>query len=351
MKHMKWSNRYIFITTAISILVAVLIYFPEWLSLVGKTARDAENGAFPGIIPVEVINESLFTLISLLFLFYLNTAVFRFNRTSVRITWKKMLLSFGLIWIASSLLSKSFMFLHHQFDWPAIHSTIHIFLHPLRDLIISVIVCISCYLLYLTNKNQQVQIENQQLRAENLLNQFEALKNQLNPHMLFNSLNTLRSLIRETPDKAQDYLQELSYVLRYTLQGGESNSVSLREEMEFVNAYTFLLKMRYEDNLQFETDTIPEDIAAKQLPPISVQILIENAVKHNEISNRKPLLIRVVADEEGLTVTNPVQPKLTPSRGTGIGLNNLAKRYQLLYKKEITVWEGNGIFSVTLPLI
>lgn len=129
---------------------------------------------------------------------------------------------------------------------------VHHYLHPLRDFIITCIVTGSCYMIHLLRKSQQVLVENQQLRTENLVNQYEALKNQLNPHMLFNSLNTLRSLIRETPDKAQDYLQELSRVLRYTLQENESQSVTLREEMEFVSAYIFLLKMRYEDNLEFD---------------------------------------------------------------------------------------------------
>ena len=146
--------------------------------------------------------------------------------------------------------------------------------------------------------------------------------------MLFNSLNTLRSLIRETPGKAQEYLQELSRVLRYTLQENECRSVTLREEMDFVNAYIFLLKMRYEDNLVFDID-LGKEHESKQLPPMSVQLLIENAVKHNEISNRHSLTISVRSDHDSLTVSNPIQPKLTHSGGTGIGLVNLSKRYNL----------------------
>ena len=227
---------------------------------------------------------------------------------------------------------------------------VHHYLHPLRDFIITCIVTGSCYMIHLLRKSQQVLVENQQLRTENLVNQYEALKNQLNPHMLFNSLNTLRSLIRETPDKAQDYLQELSRVLRYTLQENESQSVTLREEMEFVSAYIFLLKMRYEDNLEFDI-RIDEAAGGRQLPPMSVQLLIENAVKHNEISNRHPLVIRVFTEGNRLTVSNPVQRKLTASGGLQIGLANLAKRYNLLFKEEIEVREENNTFIVTIPLI
>ncbi|MDH6359081.1 histidine kinase [Parabacteroides sp. PF5-9] len=346
---MKFSNKYILSITGISLVVSVLIYFPEWMSLFGRD-ENISTELFPGIAVIDVINEMLFTFISLIILFGLNIALLGLNRLSTRLSWQKLLFSFVLTWIASNLLGNGFVFLHHQLDIPAIHSTVHFLLHPVRDFIISAVVSSSCYITWLIRKSQQVQIENQQLRMESLLNQYEALKNQLNPHMLFNSLNTLRSLIRETPDKAQDYLQELSRVLRYTLQENENQTVSLREEMEFVNAYLFLLKMRYEDNLMFHLN-IDEASELLQLPPMAVQMLIENAVKHNEISNRKPFTITIHADKHQLTVYNPIQPKLTPSRGTGIGLGNLAKRYDLLFKKTIEIQDDNNLFSVTIPLI
>ena len=145
-------------------------------------------------------------------------------------------------------------------------------------------------------------------------------------------------------------MQELSRVLRYTLQENECRSVTLREEMDFVNAYIFLLKMRYEDNLVFDID-LGKEHESKRLPPMSVQLLIENAVKHNEISNRHSLTISVRSDHDSLTVSNPIQPKLTHSGGTGIGLVNLSKRYNLLYKKDISIKEDASIFSVTIPLV
>ena len=186
--------------------------------------------------------------------------------------------------------------------------------------------------------------------AENLRNQYEVLKNQLNPHMLFNSLNTLRSLVRENQDKAQDYIQELSRVLRYTLQSNESQCVSLREEMEFVSAYIFLLKMRFENNLQFDIQ-ISNAYEEYLLPPMAVQVLIENAVKHNEISNRKPLTIHITTDDNGnLSISNDIQPKWTATSGTGIGLANLAKRYRLLFKRDIQITEDRE-FTVCIPLI
>ncbi|WP_370648542.1 sensor histidine kinase [uncultured Parabacteroides sp.] len=347
---MKWINRidrYVIALGVISLVVAFLTHFPELISLFD---RSGQNNLFPGMHWADVANEILFTFIALLLLFVMNTVLFKFDRPTEHISWWKLLLSFVLTWIVSNLLGQGFVFLHHHFDIPAIDAMVHHYLHPLRDFIITCIVVGSCYMSYLLRRSQLVQVENQQLRTENLVNQYEALKSQLNPHMLFNSLNTLRSLIRETPDKAQDYLQELSRVLRYTLQENESQSVTLREEMEFVRAYIFLLKMRYEDNLSFDI-RMDAETGSLQLPPMSVQLLIENAVKHNEISNRRPLTIRIQAEGHCLTVSNPLQPKLTASSGTRIGLANLAKRYQLLFKQEIVVREENDTFIVTIPLI
>lgn len=345
---MKVKDKYMFSLAIISVVVAFLIHFPELVSLFDAYEQ---NSLFPDMTVMDVANEVFFTFISLALLFAMNTVVFGFKRASARITWQKMVLSFVLTWIANNMLGQVFVALHHQFNIPAIDAMVHHYLHPLRDFIMSCVVSGSCYIIHLIRKSQQVQMENQQLHAENLLNQYEALKNQLNPHMLFNSLNTLRSLIRETPDRAQEYLQELSRVLRYTLQENINQSVTLREEMEFVSAYIFLLKMRYEDNLLFDI-RIDEASESRILPPMSVQLLIENAVKHNEISNRRPLTIRIY-DEEGsrLVVSNPIQHKLTASRGTGIGLANLSKRYLLLFEQEIEVKEGNNTFVVSIPLI
>ncbi len=341
------NDKYLLATLIISLVVAVLIHFPESVSLFD---RFESHTLFPGMTFADVANEVFFTFISLLLLFAVNTRLFHFNQTAIKITWSKIVLSFILTWILSNLLGQGFVHLHRTFNIPAIDATVHHYLHPLRDLIMSSLVTSSCYIIYLIRKQQQVVIENQQLHAENILNQYEVLKNQLNPHMLFNSLNTLRSLVRENQDKAQEYIQELSRVLRYTLQGNESQSVRLREEMDFVTAYIFLLKMRYEDNLIFDIQ-INKGLEEYYLPPMSIQMLIENAVKHNEISNRHPLVIHIATDAAcGLYVSNPLQPKLTATAGTGIGLANLAKRYQLLFRQEILITEDKD-FTVRIPLI
>ncbi|MEY8706449.1 histidine kinase [Bacteroides faecichinchillae] len=340
-------DKYLLSTVIISVVVAVLIHFPELVSLFD---RFESHSLFPGMRFIDVANEVWFTFLSLLVLFAINTRLFHFNQASIKITGTKILLSFIFTWVLNNLLGQVFVFMHNTLDIPAIDAMVHHYLHPLRDFIISCLVTSSCYIIYLIRRQQLVSIENEQLLAENLRNQYEVLKNQLNPHMLFNSLNTLQSLVRENQSKAQDYIQELSRVLRYTLQSNDSQSVTLRKEMDFASAYIFLLKMRFENNLQFDIQ-INKTLENYLLPPMAVQVLIENAVKHNEISNRKPLTIHITTDNEGyLSVSNAIQPKWTATPGTGIGLANLAKRYRLLFKQDIQITEDKE-FTVCIPLI
>lgn len=275
--------------------------------------------------------------------------IFRYNTPMIRMTRGKMALSFFLTWGASSLFGQLFVWLHHQFDIPAIDAMVHHYLHPLRDLIIACIVTGSNYIFHLIVKQQRIVVENEALRTESLRHQYESLKSQLNPHMLFNSLNTLQSLIRESPPKALDYTQELSQVLRYTLRDNDRQSVTLAEEMQFAQAYIYLMKMRYEENLVFRI-AIDERMNGLLLPPMSVQLLIENAIKHNEISNRNPLTITIRTEQEALLVCNPIQPKRVAPAGPGIGLDNLAKRYRLLWQNEIGITADKGTFCVRLPL-
>ena len=258
---------------------------------------------------------------------------------------------FFLDLLLNGIMGKCFVLLHRTYGIPAIEASVHVYTHPLRDFLLAGIITLSCYLMNRSLKSKKVMMEIQQLKIENIANQFEALKNQLNPHMLFNSLNTLYSLIRESPEKAQEYLNELSKVMRYTLQkDSDSHSISVKEEMEFVYSYIYLLKMRYEDNLTFKFE-ITESEMSKKLPKMSIQLLIENAVKHNEISNRHPLSIEVRTNIDSIEVSNRLQLRRGAVNSTGIGLNNLSNRYKLLYKKDIEIIETDDTFTVVLPLI
>jgi len=168
-------DKYFLSTVIISLMVAVLIHFPESVSLFD---RFESHSLFPGMKFMDVANEILFTFVSLLILFAINTRLFHFNQASIKITAAKILLSFILTWILSNLLGQVFVFLHRTFDIPAIDAMVHHYLHPLRDFIMACLVTSSCCIIYLVRRQQLVLIENEQLQAENIRNQYEVLKNQ-----------------------------------------------------------------------------------------------------------------------------------------------------------------------------
>jgi len=200
-------------------------------------------------------------------------------------------------------------------------------------------------------QKQTITFENEALKREALQSQFESLKNQLSPHFLFNSLTALKILIRDTPDTAQNYVSSLSKALRYTLKSNEKQLVNLKEEMDFMGSYLFLIRMRYGENLSIKT-IINEELLNYSLPPLTIQTLVENAIKHNEISKKNHLRIHILTTEnESLIIVNDIHKKLTGEEGTGIGLANLSKQYQLLVNKDITIRMENNQFSVEVPLL
>ncbi len=211
---------------------------------------------------------------------------------------------------------------------------------------------ISCVLIIrLIFLKQTITLENETLKREALQSQFESLKNQLSPHFLFNSLTALKILIKEAPDTAQNYVNSLSRALRYTLKSNEKQLVTLKDEMEFMESYLFLIRMRFGDNLSINTG-INEDLLSLNIPPLTIQTLVENAIKHNEISKRNPLSIDILTtDNESLKIINDIHEKITGEEGTGIGLVNLSKQYQLLVNKEIIIRKEDNKFSVEVPLI
>jgi len=193
--------------------------------------------------------------------------------------------------------------------------------------------------------------EKEQLQRENILSQLEVLKNQVNPHFLFNSLNTLSYLIPEDSDKAVNFVQQLSKVYRYILEIRSKKLIPLKEELEFLHSYIFLLKERFEENLHVVIN-IPEQQLSLQIVPLSLQILFENAIKHNIISSKKPLLIEVFVDESGrLIVQNNLQQKKQRMDSTKVGLQNIKNRYRFFSDEAVEVLSTATSFIVALPLI
>jgi two-component system, LytTR family, sensor kinase len=211
-------------------------------------------------------------------------------------------------------------------------------------------------------------LEKEQLQRENLQSQLAGLKNQVNPHFLFNSLNTLVHLIPENPDSAIKFVQKLSKVYRYILEMRDAATTPLSIELEFLKAYIFLLKERFGDNLQVDLTAIEmitshidrvtsnqpintSSLCEKHIIPLSLQIVFENAIKHNIISAQRPLTITVsIENNERLIVKNNLQRKNQIQEGTGVGLQNIRNRYQLVSQKDIDIIVTKESFIVSLPL-
>jgi tetratricopeptide (TPR) repeat protein len=193
--------------------------------------------------------------------------------------------------------------------------------------------------------------ENKKLLEENLRSQFEMLKSQVNPHFLFNSLNSLSSLIRLDADRAEQFVEELSSVYRYLLKSNESQLNSLREELDFIQSYVHLLKTRFGDALRFETSISSED-ENRQIPPLTLQLLVENTIKHNIVSHNQPLTIKIVsAENHFLIVENNLQRKTSGVISHKVGLSNIASKFEILGIRGLEVGEDEAKFWVMVPLV
>ncbi|RMG72795.1 MAG: histidine kinase [Bacteroidetes bacterium] len=190
----------------------------------------------------------------------------------------------------------------------------------------------------------------EQLKQENVRGRLESLKNHLDPHFLFNNLNILSSLIDKDPDAAQDFLAAFSEVYRYVLRSKGEELVSLDRELEVVDAYIYMLRQRFPGGLEIRTE-VSAAARNRYVPPLAVQMLIENAIKHNRVSEQQPLHIAITAEGDRLKVQNNRQPKPLAEPSSRFGLSNIRKRYAYLSGDEIEVSQTEAEFFVCLPLL
>ncbi|MCB9081938.1 MAG: histidine kinase [Lewinellaceae bacterium] len=223
--------------------------------------------------------------------------------------------------------------------------------------IVSQTVVTSIFILGLAEAFYQYQLvlvaerEREELSRINLLAQYDTLKQQVNPHFLFNSLNSLSSLISIDPDKAEKFVEEMSVVYRYLLQSSQEELVTLQEEFHFLSAYLHLLQTRFGMGLQTQF-TVDEEYLSRRLPPLTLQLLVENAVKHNEVSEASPLFLTLETTAAGeLQVRNNLQRKKLTVPSAQVGLANIMAKYRLLKQPPIVVEETNLFFTVTIPLL
>lgn len=205
--------------------------------------------------------------------------------------------------------------------------------------------------IYLFTKLKKSIREEEQAKQIAVQSQLDTLRNQAQPHFLFNSLNTLRDIIDQNPkDEAQHFVDKLASVYRYILESGNHNTIPLASELEFAKAYIHIQQERFGSNLQL-TWEITEDQLNAYIIPMSIQLLLENAIKHNVISKAKPLQIHIKATSTYVRVTNNFQPRSTQVASTKLGLKNIQKGYGLLADREVIVEQNTAQFSVQLPLL
>jgi sensor histidine kinase YesM len=198
--------------------------------------------------------------------------------------------------------------------------------------------------------------KNKQLEAEELLRintqaQLQSIKTQINPHFLFNNLNVLSTLVLKGSHNANDFIEAFSRVYQYILRNQEKELVTLRQEIAFLEPYTYLLQQRFPDCLDIHID-VDEEAIEQHIIPIALQMLVENAIKHNVVSKQQPLQVNIFSTQDGvLMVTNTIQLKRSKEASSKIGLKNIDQRYNLITGKSIVVKEDGNIFSVSLPLI
>lgn len=255
-------------------------------------------------------------------------------------TWGKM----DHLW---STMPREFI---HDPNWPA--------LRPIRQRAneaLTILALIAAYYLCVNNQVQEklkkLLVDSEKLEKENMSARFVALKNQISPHFLFNNLSVLASLVESRPEKSGEFIQQLSLAYRYILEQAELHQISLKEEVSFLETYTYLLRTRFKDKVVLNVDLSAGDLEHYSVIPLTLQLLIENAVKHNTMSLANPLIVSVYIEHGMLVISNPLQIRQLSETTTGLGLKNIVSRYNLLQNKQVIISKTDSRFIVKIPLI
>ncbi|MCF0071117.1 histidine kinase [Dyadobacter sp. CY261] len=220
---------------------------------------------------------------------------------------------------------------------------------------LTILALIAAYYLCVSNQVQEkmkkLLVASERLEKENLRARFLALKNQVSPHFLFNNLSVLSSLVESRPEQSGEFIQELSSAYRYILEQSELDKISLREEMKFLDTYMYLLRTRFKEKVVLESELTPADQDKYSIIPLTLQLLVENAVKHNTMSVANPLIISIKMCDQMLVVSNPLQLRQQDQPTTRLGLKNIISRYKLLQDKDVIIEKTTSHFTVKVPLL
>lgn len=270
------------------------------------------------------------------------------SQYSKRLFWQ-ILLTF----LYSTVLVMAMFYGHHQIfkNFPN-PQTVPVFLKELiTTLFLFTFIVNGIYeILFLFERLNKERLEKERIRESVLEARLENLRNQINPHFLFNTFNALSELIDENPWRASYIVLEISDLYRYVLEVRDKNWMTLDKEMAVANSFIEIVKIRYEENVTISI-SVDHKYLRWYLPPLAVQMLLENAIKHNEISSTKKLSIRIDTEKDHLVVTNNYQPRINGEKSNGVGLKNIETRYSYLLNKKLDILQNENTFSVKLPLI
>ncbi|MBK9014002.1 MAG: histidine kinase [Saprospiraceae bacterium] len=227
----------------------------------------------------------------------------------------------------------------------------NILFYFLRGVFHNSVILVIYFAMQSQRRRQQVEVENAALKEENVLAQLNLLRQQVQPHFLFNALNTLKSMVKANDPEAPNFIVHLSGVYRYLLQSTMKQQTAIRDELDMLRSYAFLLKTRFADNFDLDI-RLPERILSSYVPPLTFQLLLENAVKHNVVSADKPLRIEIFCPDEGhVAIRNNLQLKKSVEESNGAGLENINRRYLLLVGRGVEVEQTEAYFLVKMPII
>ena len=298
----------------------------------------------------------MYTMLYGITLFYANAIVFlaldHYFKND-RFTPRRLLIGF----VASFIISIFTVFLLRIFEDVIIEGkTFSKFIETetpsnyLVSVIVTIVVSLAMHAFYFYKAYNENRVKEQKIIAGTANAKFESLKNQIDPHFLFNSLNVLSSLIEENPDNAQQFTTSLSKIYRYVLEQKDKELVTVAEELAFAKTYMNLLKMRFENSITYEIPTGFDNTEAKVVP-LSLQLLLENTIKHNVVSENKPLNIKIYIKDNFLVVENNLQKKEVLQDRKGVGLQNIVSRYAILSERKVLIDQNKETFAVYLPIL
>jgi len=296
---------------------------------------------------LELAVDASIAFLFSLFVWYFN--IYRLPGFSSRQITRKFFnrhLVWSLLW---GIALMAVLVVCHQLAFPHYQFQSMMLMYQFRGILINLTIYLFLHLLYQGHYVQQINTELESSRAAHLGAQYELLKQQVNPHFLFNSLNTLKSMVEIQDRHAADFIVKLSDFYRFTLENRKQDIIPLSQEMTILQAYLFLLEARFEGGLQLDIAIDPAH-ERSCIPPFTLQLLIENCVKHNVISLERPLHIRLYSEGNSIVVENQLQLKHMPEVSTGTGLENINQRYQHLLHREITIEKDDAFFRIKLPV-